>query len=58
MSIGYECNLLFVLAPGACIVTVKNREAFAARYDTSAIELAPGVYAGSLSNGGEVIISY
>jgi len=43
------------LGPDACMVIVKNRVAFAARYDTSAIDLAPGTFTGSLSNGGETI---
>ncbi|UCD53561.1 MAG: CotH kinase family protein, partial [Phycisphaerales bacterium] len=43
------------LAPGSCIVIVKNRDAFAERYDASTVDLAPGTYAGSLSNGGETI---
>ncbi len=42
------------LEPGACIVIVKNREAFASRYGDG-IPLAPGVYTGNLSNSGETI---
>jgi hypothetical protein len=42
------------LEPDACIVIVKNREAFASRYG-DAIPLAPGVSTGSLSNSGETI---
>jgi hypothetical protein len=45
-------NLL--LAPGAYIVIVKNRPAFASRYG-DAVPLAPGVYTGRLDNGGETI---
>lgn len=43
------------LAPGGYSVIVKNRDAFTARYDTSTIDLAPGTFTGSLSNGGETI---
>jgi hypothetical protein len=45
-------NLL--LDPGAYIVIVKNRAAFASRYG-DAVPLAPGVYTGSLDNGGETV---
>ncbi|UCD53562.1 MAG: lamin tail domain-containing protein [Phycisphaerales bacterium] len=43
------------LAPGGYVVIVRNREAFAARYDASAVDLAPGVFTGNLSNAGETI---
>ena len=43
------------LAPGDYIVLVKNRAAFAWRYETNDINIAPGVYTGSLSNAGERI---
>jgi len=43
------------LAPGDYIVLVKNHAAFAWRYDTNGINIAPGVYTGSLSNTGERI---
>ena len=43
------------LAPGGCLVIVKNLGAFAECYDISAVDLAPGMYTGSLSNGGETI---
>jgi hypothetical protein len=43
------------LAPGDYIVLVKNIEAFAWRYETNGINIAPGVYTGSLSNTGETI---
>ena len=43
------------LAPGDYIVLVKNRAAFAWRYGTNGINIAPGVYTGSLSNAGEKI---
>ena len=42
------------LAPGAAIVVVKNREAFASRYGTEGILIA-GEYSGNLDNGGERI---
>jgi hypothetical protein len=41
------------LAPGGYIVLVKNIDAFARRYGTNGINIAPGVYTGSLSNAGE-----
>ncbi|MBA7482019.1 hypothetical protein ES707_17499 [subsurface metagenome] len=44
-----------MLGAGAHIVIVKNRTAFASHYDTSSVNLAPGAYNGSLSNGGETI---
>jgi len=43
------------LAPGECIVIVKNAAAFASRYDTAGIDVAPGAYTGSLANGGEIV---
>jgi hypothetical protein len=43
------------LASGQCIVIVKNREAFAKRYGTAGIALAPGAYAGNLNNDGETV---
>jgi len=43
------------LAPGDYIVLVKNYAAFAWRYETNGINIAPGVYTGSLSNAGERI---
>jgi hypothetical protein len=43
------------LAPGACIVIVKNRTAFMSRYSSPSIHLAPGAYTGSLDNAGETI---
>jgi hypothetical protein len=43
------------LAPGDYIVLVKNHAAFAWRYETNSINIAPGVYTGSLSNAGERI---
>jgi hypothetical protein len=43
------------LAPGDYIVLVKNINAFAWLYGTDGINIAPGVYTGSLSNAGETI---
>ncbi|MHC4742984.1 MAG: lamin tail domain-containing protein, partial [Planctomycetota bacterium] len=43
------------LQPGGCLLIVKNRDAFAERYDADDIEIAPGFYTGSLSNAGEEI---
>jgi hypothetical protein len=43
------------LAAGEYVVLVKNRAAFSERYDATGINLAPGTYAGNLSNGGETI---
>ncbi len=43
-----------MLAADACIVIVKDRSAFLSRYEGQ-ITLAPGVYTGSLDNGGEKI---
>ncbi len=43
------------LGAGQCIVIVKNREAFAKRYGTTGVNLAPGTYEGNLSNSGETI---
>ncbi len=43
------------LGSNQCIVIVKNRQAFAKRYGTAGITLAPGVYTGSLNNGGETL---
>ncbi|MBN2131584.1 MAG: hypothetical protein JW741_18950, partial [Sedimentisphaerales bacterium] len=44
-----------ILAPGECVVIVKNAAAFASRYDTAGIQIAPGAYTGSLDNAGETI---
>jgi len=43
------------LAPGAYIVIIKNINAFVWLYGTDGINIAPGVYTGSLSNSGETI---
>jgi len=54
-GIHYNFPMMLILEPGAATVVVKNQAAFAARYDTSGIDIAPGVYEGYLSNGGERI---
>ena len=43
------------LPSGQMIVIIKNRDAFSERYDTGNIDIAPGQYTKSLSNGGETI---
>jgi len=43
------------LTAGQHIVVVKDQTAFAARYDTARMNIAPGQYAGSLANNGERI---
>ena len=43
------------LGPGDYIIIVKNRGAFASRYDTGDMNIAPGAYTGSLGNAGEKI---
>ncbi len=43
------------LGPGEYLLLVKNRAAFASRYDTSGVNIAAGVYTGSLENCGETI---
>jgi len=55
ISYAFADDSSVTLAPGGYLVIVRNREAFAARYDTSTIDLAPGVFAGHLSNAGETI---
>lgn len=42
-----------ILAAGGRVVIVKDQTAFAGAYDTAGISIAPGVYTGSLNNGGE-----
>ncbi len=44
-----------VLGEGERIVIVKDQAAFAAAYDTSGVNIAPGVFTMSLSNSGEEI---
>jgi hypothetical protein len=46
----------YTLAAGDYTVLVKNQAAFAARYNTSGINIIPGSYTGSLDNGGEEIV--
>ena len=48
-SYAFGDNRCVVLAAGAHIVIVKNRTAFALRYDTGNVNLAPGAYTGNLS---------
>ena len=43
------------LDAGEYIVIVKNRDAFASKYDINAINVAPGQYVSNLSNAGEKI---
>ena len=43
------------LAPGEYILLAKNEAAFASRYDSTGLNIAPGVYEGYLDNGGEKI---
>lgn len=55
VSYAFADDSSLMLDPGSFMVIAKNRDAFASRYDTSAIDLAPGTYTGNLSNGGEAI---
>ncbi len=55
ISYVFESGRNVYLSGGASIVIVKNREAFAQRYGLGGINLAQGVYTGSLNNGGERI---
>jgi len=55
ISYAFGDNRNVVLAAGAHMVIVKNRTAFALRYDTRNVNLAPSAYTGNLSNGGETI---
>ena len=48
---------LDVMTPGQYVVIVKNRQAFASRYDTSGMTIA-GEYSGNLANGGEKVRLY
>lgn len=45
----------FVLAPSERVVIVKNQTVFAQSYSTAGVRIAPGEYAGNLSNNGEEI---
>jgi hypothetical protein len=55
ISYAFDQSRNIVLGGGAYIVIAKNRSAFASRYNTRNVNLAPGEYTGSLSNGGETI---
>jgi hypothetical protein len=55
VAYAFEAGRNPTLAPGACVVIVKNRAAFAERYGTAGASLAPRTYAGRLSNGGETV---
>ncbi len=46
----------YTLAAGDYAVLVKNQAAFAARYNTSGMNIVPGSYLGSLDNDGEEIV--
>ncbi|MBN1846002.1 MAG: lamin tail domain-containing protein, partial [Sedimentisphaerales bacterium] len=54
-GIDYAFDDSVVLSPGDYVVLVKNQAAFAARYNTTGMNIAPGHYDGSLDNGGEEI---
>ncbi len=54
-GIDYTFGSTLLLGAGEHMVLVSNPEAFAARYDTSGILIAPGAYGGRLNNGGERI---
>jgi hypothetical protein len=55
ISYAFADDSSVALDGGERMVIVKNREAFGRRYDVGAIDLAPGTFAGNLSNGGERI---
>lgn len=44
-----------ILGAGQRLVIVKDQAAFAAAYNTAGMNIAPGVFTGSLNNGGEEI---
>ena len=44
-----------LLAPRQRVVVVKDQAAFASRYNASLINVAPGVFTSSLSDGGEIL---
>ena len=54
-GVEYTFDSSVQLDPGDYVVVVKNRTAFAAQYNTSGMNIAPGQYVGSLDNGGEEI---
>jgi len=45
----------FILGAGEYVVIVSNQAAFATRYDTADMNIAPGEYSGKLSNSGESV---
>ena len=55
-GIDYNFPLGFTLAPDARVIVVKNQATFAALYDTTGLNIAPGDFSNSsLSNSGEQI---
>lgn len=44
------------LAPGACVLVVKNRMAFLSRYGADVVDLVAGQYTGKLANDGERVV--
>lgn len=52
-GINYTFATGTLLGPGERIVIVEDQTTFAALYDTAGIRIAPGVFTGSLTNGGE-----
>jgi hypothetical protein len=54
-GVEYTFDASVLLNPGDHLVVVKNQAAFATRYDTMGLNIAPGQYVGSLDNGGEEI---
>ena len=54
-GVEYTFDASVLLNPGDYIVVVRNQAAFASRYDTTGLNIAPGQYLGSLDNGGEEI---
>jgi len=54
-GVEYTFDASVLLNPGDYVLVVKNQTAFASRYDTTGLNIAPGQYVGSLDNGGEEI---
>lgn len=54
-GIEYTFDASVILNPNDYVLVVRNPTAFATRYDTTGINIAPGQYNGSLDNGGEKI---
>lgn len=52
-GIDYIFPLGTLLGPGERIVVVEDQAVFASLYDTAGMLIAPGVFTGSLNNGGE-----